>query len=64
MSFPRLTFPLVVDFGSNEYWINCIVKPIGSGVLFFVDTGAIRSLFSHMIKRLYHADLSAGAYHL
>ena len=22
MSFPRLAFPLVADFGSNEYWIN------------------------------------------
>ena len=22
MSFPKLTFPLVADFGSSEYWIN------------------------------------------
>lgn len=22
MSFPRLTFPLTVDFGNSEYWIN------------------------------------------
>lgn len=22
MSFPRLTFPLTADFGSDGYWIN------------------------------------------